>query len=253
VLVPAVVTDERDRPLQNLRKEDFRLFEDGVEQNIRYFSGEDGPVSVGILFDTSGSMRYKMQYARAALGRFFETTMPEDDFLLLEFANTPAVVRGFTRDTDEIEHTLDETRTMGATALWDAIYLGLHEMKHARHSRKALLVLTDGGDNDSRYTLRQIRQMARESDVRVFTICLQDRSRALRGIAKESGGRYYRVRQLEDLPGIAEKIGADLHSQYVLGYMPKNTRADGRFRKIQVKLERGARAFWRRGYYAPAL
>ena len=199
-------------------------------------------------------MGAKMKYARAALAQFLETTTPQDEFLLLRFANEPTIACGFTPNTREIERALASTTATGATALWDAIYLGMHEMKHARHARRALLVLSDGGDNDSRYTLRQIRLLARESDVRIFTICVLDSSRALAGIAEESGGRYYRVRHLGELPQVAQKIGTDLHSQYVLGYTPPDSRADGRYRKIKVKVARPAlRASWRHGYYAPGL
>jgi Ca-activated chloride channel family protein len=258
VEVPIVVTDERDRPLQELRKEDFRLFEDGIEQSIRYFSGEDGPVSVGIVFDASSSMETKMRHARAALAQFLKTTTGQDEFLLVRFSTEPAVACGFTSNAEEIEGTLASTFADGATALWDAIYLSIDQMKHAGHQRRALVVLSDGGDNNSRYTLREIRSLARESDVRVFSICVLDKSRALAAIAEESGGRYYRVRHLAELPDVAQKISADLHSQYVLGYSPANSRNDGRYRKIQVKLAhppraRWLRASWRHGYYAPGL
>jgi VWFA-related protein len=256
VEIPVTVTDAWDRPIEGLRQSDFRLFEDDVEQKIVYLSGEDAPASVGLIFDASGSMREKIETSVAAVDQFFETALPGDEFLLVRFSDKPALLTGFTGDAHEISGWLHGIVPKGWTALHDAIYLGIQKMKAAKNSRKALLVLSDGGDNNSRYSAPEIRDLVRESDVRIYSIGLQmgmlQGGRFLERISDETGGRMIRVRKLDELPKAMEKLSRDLRSQYVLGYYSTNPQNDGRFRKVRVQVNHATvRASWRRGYYAP--
>jgi VWFA-related protein len=201
-------------------------------------------------------MRDKMETSVTAVDQFFETTMPGDEFLLVRFSDKPVLVTGFTDDTHEISGWLHSIRAGGWTALHDAIYLGIQKMKRARNSRRALFILSDGGDNNSRYSAPEIRDLVREADVRVYSIGLQigmlQGARFLEKVSEETGGRMIRVRKLDELPGAIEKLSRDLRSQYLLGYYSTNAQNDGRFRRVRVQVNhRTVRASWRRGYYAP--
>jgi Ca-activated chloride channel family protein len=252
VQIPVTVTDSLDRPIEGLRKDDFHLYEDNVEQEIVYLASEDAPASVGLLFDASGSMRNKIETSVAAVEQFFTTTLPGDEFLLVRFSDKPHLITGFTDDTGEISGWLHSTRAGGWTALHDAIYLGVQKMKKAKNSRKALLVLSDGGDNNSRYSASEIRDLVREADVRVYSISLLQSSRFLESISNQTGGRLIRVRKLQELPEAIEKLSRDLRSQYLLGYISSNPQNDGRYRKVRVLVNQPTvHASWRRGYYAP--
>jgi VWFA-related protein len=253
VQIPVTVTDTWDRPISGLRKDDFQLFEDNVEQQIVYLSTEEAPASVGLIFDASGSMRDKLETSVAAVEQFFKTSLPGDEFLLVRFSDRPRTLTGFTENTVEISGWLHATRAGGWTALHDAICLGVHKMKAAKNARKALLILSDGGDNNSRYSAREIRELVREADVRVYAISLLTGSRFLERISEESGGRMIKVNKLKELPEAIEKLSSDLRSQYVLGYCPSNPQNDGRYRKVRVQVNQPTvHASWRRGYYAPA-
>ena len=270
VLIPVTVTDPMNRFVTGLEKEHFKLEEDKVEQAITHFASEDAALSIGLVFDTSGSMGSKLQKSRQAASQFFKTANPEDEFFLAQFNDKPEVSVGFTTNTEEIQNRLTFTQSKGRTALLDAVYLALHEMKKARNPRKALLILSDGGDNSSRYTESEIKNLVREADVQIYAIGIFEpasgRGRTaeelsgpslLSEIAEQTGGRHYPVENLNDLPDIAAKIGIELRNQYVLGYSPTNRERDGKYRRVKVKLiqPRGLpplRAFWRLGYYAPS-
>ncbi len=270
VLIPVTVTDPMNRFVTGLEKENFKIFEDKKEQDVVQFSSEDAPLSVGVIFDASGSMGHKLEKSRLAVAQFFKTANPEDEFFLVQFNDSADLVQPFTRNLEDIQNRLTFTQSKGRTALLDAIYLGLHEMKKARNPRKALLVISDGGDNNSRYTETEIRNLVKEADVQIYAIGIYE-SMAARGrtpeeaagqgllteIAEQTGGRQYPVDNLNELPDIAAKIGIELRNQYVLGYSPQNQEHDGKYRKVQVKLiqPRGLpplRAFFRMGYYAPS-
>lgn len=179
VLINVTVTDPLNRFVTGLDKEHFRLFEDKVEQEILEFSAEDAPISIGLVFDTSGSMGSKLQKSRQAAAEFFKTANPADEFFLVQFSERPELVVPFTSDTDKIQSTLTFTQSKGRTALLDGVYLAMHEMKKAHNPRKALLIISDGGDNSSRYTESEIKNAVRESDVQIFGI----------GIFESMGGR----------------------------------------------------------------
>jgi VWFA-related protein len=269
VLINVTVTDPLNRFVTGLDKEHFRLFEDKVEQEILQFSSEDAPISIGLVFDTSGSMGAKLQKSRQAAAEFFKTANPSDEFFLVQFNDRPELVVPFTTDTDKIQSTLTFTQSKGRTALLDGVYLAMHEMKKAHNPRKALLIISDGGDNASRYTETEIKNAVREADVQIFGIgifeSMSSRARTpeeaagpslLNELAEQTGGREYAVENIAELPDIAAKIGVELRNEYILGYTPKNRERDGKYRKVQVKLNqpRGLpplKAYFRLGYYAP--
>ena len=257
VLIPVTVTDRYERPVSGLQKSDFHLLEDGVEQEISQFFSEETPISIGIVFDASASMRTKMEQSLQAVREFLKMSLPGDEFFLTKFNDKPERVFGFTSDAKDIEESLPSIQAAGWTALCDAIYVGINQMKHARHARRVLLILSDGGDNNSRYTEREIKSLVKESDVRIFSISILDRSPWLETIAEESGGRAFRVRKIEELPDLAAKISAELHSEYVLGFSPSDRTNDIPYRKIKVDLVQPVgteklRTSWKRGYFGPA-
>ena len=268
-LINVTVTDPTGRMVTGLDKAHFQLKEDNKKQVIEQFGAEEAPLSLAVVFDASGSMGYKMTKAREAVAQFFKTSNPEDEFFLVQFNNRPEMVTGFTRSMAEIQSRLTFVRSKGRTALLDAIYLALNQMKQARNSQKALLVISDGGDNSSRYTPREIKRTVRESDVQIYAIGIYEpystRGRTpeeaagpglLTEIAEATGGRQFAVQNVNELPDIAEKIGIELRNQYVLGYVPENTQKDGKWRRVRVEIKRirgmpELRAYYRHGYYAP--
>lgn len=269
VLINVTVTDPLNRFVTGLEKEHFRLYEDKVEQEISDFSSEDAPISIGLVFDTSGSMGQKLLKSRQAAIEFFKTANPQDEFFLVQFNDRPELSVPFTTDTDKIQSTLSFSQSRGRTALLDSVYLAMHEMKKAKNPRKALLIISDGGDNSSRYTETEIKNAVREADVQIFAIgifeSLAGRGRTpeeaagpslLNELASQTGGRSYPVENVAELPDIAAKIGIELRNEYILGYTPRNRERDGKYRRVQVKLNqpRGLpplKAYFRLGYYAP--
>ena len=268
VLIPVLVTDRNDRLITGLEKQHFKIFEDKVEQVITQFASEDAPVSIGLLIDCSGSMGPKLAKSRAAVSEFLRTANPEDEFLLVSFSDRAQLLTTFTNRIGEIQNQMVYLQSRGRTALLDAIYLALHEMKKGTHARKALLIISDGGDNASRYSYGQVRKYVREADVQIYSIGIlepaSNRGRSpeemagptlLEEIAHQTGGRLYEVDDLGQLSDIASKIGAALRNQYLLGYTPPEGKHDGKYHRINVKLEppRGLpalRATFRTGYYA---
>jgi VWFA-related protein len=252
ILVPVTVTDARDRPVQGLGKESFRIFEDNVEQEIISSSIEDTPASVGLIFDASGSMENKITPSVDAVEQFFRTTLPGDEFLLVRFADKPQFMGGFTPDIMQVSAWLHSMRAAGWTALNDAIYLGIQKMKTAKNTRKVILVLSDGGDNNSRYSTREIRNLVRESGVSIYTISFYQGSRLLESVSDETGGRLIHVHHLSELPDAIEKLSRAIRSQYVLSYYSSNSQNDGKYHRVRVELSQpAARLSWRHGYYAP--
>jgi Ca-activated chloride channel homolog len=268
VLIPVLVTDPNDHLITGLEKEHFRLFDDKVEQAITQFAMEDAPASIGLVFDSSGSMGSKLQKSRAAVSAFLRTSNPEDEFSLVTFNDRAQLVTTFTDRIEDIQNRLMLLQPWGRTALLDAVYMALDEMKRARHSRKAILIISDGGDNSSRYSYREVKNYVREGDVQIYSIGILEpvmmRSRTpeeaagpmlLKEIAQLTGGRLYEVDDISELSDIASKIGAALRNQYVLGYMPAEAKHDGKYHRIEVKIEQPKglpplRATFRSGYYA---
>jgi len=269
VLVPVTVCDPLNRPVTGLEKEHFRIFDDKVEQTVTHFAMEDEPLAVGLVFDTSGSMGNKLRRSRMAAAAFFKTANPEDEFFLVEFNDQPKLVTGLTQDIEEIQNQLTFSESKGRTALLDAIFLALHEMKKSTKNRKALLIISDGGDNSSRYTETEVRNLVRENDVLFYAIGIYEpyasRGRTpeelsgpglLNEFAEQTGGRHFPVDDASELPDIAAKISVELRNRYVLGYSPTDQQHDGRYHRVQVKLAQPhglppLRAHWRLGYFAP--
>ena len=253
VMVNVHVTDDANRFVSDLKPDNFQLFEDKVEQKIRYFSNEVAPVSLGIIFDISHSMEKKIEFARQAAAKFLETGTPDDEYFLVEFSNRAKLAEGFTTDINRLRDRLAFKPAAGSTALYDAMYLGLAELKRGQNPKKALLLITDGEDNHSRYSRGDIRESVREADAQIYVI---DMGRALLGdLAEMTGGHSYHA-SINDLEDTCEKIAFEIKSQYVIGYESTNTAKDGKYRKIRVRVtppagmtKVGVRT--REGYYAP--
>jgi len=266
VLVPVTITDPLNRLVTGLDKENFELFEGNAKEEIKSFSSEDAPVSLGVIFDSSQSMSSKMDRAKDAVVEFFKTANPQDEFFMITFSDEPEMVNDFTSSVDDIQGKLVFTMPQKRTALLDAIYMGVSKMRQAKYPKKALLIISDGGDNHSRYTENEIKALVKEADVMVYAIGIYDRyfqtneerlGPALLGeIAQLTGGRAFTVENPNDLGDVATKIGVELRNQYVLGYRPSKVVRDGKWRKIKVKLlpPKGLpplRVYARTGYYAP--
>ncbi len=266
VLVPITVTDPMNRLVTGLEQEDFQVYENNGEQKIRSFAAEDAPVSIGIIFDLSGSMTSKLIRARESILQFIKTANPEDEFFVIGFNDRPELIEDFTSSVEDIQARLATVRSGHRTALLDAIYYGVTKMKEAKHERKALLVVSDGGDNRSRYTEGEVRAQVRESDVEIYSIGIFDPYAAtpeertgpmlLNELCEETGGRLFRVDDVSEMSDIAEKISTELRNQYVIGYTPKNISRDGKWRKVKVKLNPPSglpplTVHARTGYYAP--
>jgi len=267
VLVPVTITDPMNRLVTGLEKPNFQLFEGNSPQEIRSFSSEDAPVSLGVIFDSSGSMSTKMDRAKDAVIEFFKTANPQDEFFMITFSDEPEEVSDFTSSVDEIQNKLVFAVPRHRTALLDAIYMGVSKMRKAKYPKKALLIISDGGDNHSRYTENEIRSVVKEADVMVYAIGIYDRyasaeeerlgPQLLSDITELTGGRAFTIDNPNDLGDVATKIGVELRNQYVLGYRPNKIQRDGKWRKIKVKLlpPKGLpplRVYARTGYYAPA-
>ncbi|MES1260506.1 MAG: VWA domain-containing protein [Acidobacteriota bacterium] len=270
VIVPVTVTDAMNRFVLGLGKEDFRIFEDDAEQKVAHFSGEDAPLSVGLLVDTSGSMGLKLDTSRAAVTELLKTLNAPDEAFLIEFNDHARVVQGLTSHLEQLQDSLASLRTGGLTALLDSVHLGLEEMKKAANPRKALVVISDGGDNHSRYTPQEMRDLVREADVQLYAMGVFEPvllpgmtgaeisgPRLLSQLAEQTGGRAFGASESSQLTAIAEKIAIELHNQYVLAYSLSKHLPDGTYRHIEVKLKQpkglpALKARWRLGYYAPA-
>ena len=267
VLVSATVTDRSRRFVTGLEKQHFRVFEDKIEQEIKHFSNEDVPTSIGLLFDVSSSMGDKIARSRDAAVAFLKTSNPADEYLLIAFADRPSVEEEFTSDISEIQNSLVHKKAKGSTTLYDAIYLALEKMKRANHSKKAILLITDGEDTRSRYSLINVRNAVKEADVQIFAIGIVNsyysdlaRGRSGRGILEQiteiTGGRAYFPNSVYELEDICTKIAIELKNQYILGYSSTNRAKDGRWRKIKIKMNtpKGLHSLSVRtksGYYGP--
>jgi Ca-activated chloride channel family protein len=269
-LVNVTVTDPYNRLVTGLDPDNFRVFEDNIEQEVVTFSSEDVPISIGVIFDFSGSMANKIGKAREAAVQFFKTANPQDEFFLVSFNERAELTSAFTNSVEDLQSRMMLTAPKGRTALLDAIYLGLSQMRGARNGKRALLILSDGGDNHSRYNESDIKRLVKEADTQLYAIGIFDplgyRNRTpeelngpslLSEVTEMTGGRVFAVENLNELPDIASKIGMELRNQYVLGYRPSNKAHDARWRKIKIKLRapKGLpplSVYSKTGYYAPS-
>jgi Ca-activated chloride channel homolog len=266
VLVPLTVTDPMDRLVTGLEKQNFAVFEDNRLQSLRAFSCDDAPVSIGVILDLSGSMGNKVVRARGAVLQFMKTSNPQDEVFVIGFNDRPQLITDYTSSVDDVEARLATVEVGHRTALLDAVYFGLEKMKQAKYERKALLIVSDGGDNNSRYTENEVRSAVKEADVQIYSIGIFDAEAAtqeerngpmlLNDISSETGGRLFRVDDLSEMSDIATRISAELRNEYVLGYKTDNAKNDGKWRKLKVKLSPPAglpqlTVHARTGYYAP--
>jgi VWFA-related protein len=269
VQIPVTVLDRNDESIVGLDKERFRLFEDGVEQVITHFAMEDAPITIGFVFDASASMRDKLHKSRDAVTNFLGIANPDDEFFLVQFNERAELVVDLTESKKEVQRQLTFIRPSGRTALLDAVYFSIRRMQKANNARKALIIISDGGDNCSVSTLTDLKSLVREADVQIYALGIFDpweaRSQTheelagpalLRGVTQQSGGRLFEIENVNQLPEIASKIGQALRAQYVLGYAPKATSRAGKYHRVEVKLVQPKRyqklqASWRRGYYSP--
>jgi Ca-activated chloride channel homolog len=261
VFVKVAISDPLNRYVTGLEKEYFKIFEDKVQQPITYFTQESAPISVGFLFDISSSMEFNhnIRLAKKHFLPFLNSRNREDEYFLITFSKKVSLVDAFTNETGEVQNEISVQKPGGWTALYDAVYLGLDQMKRAKNEKKALILITDGEDNSSRYSANEVREFSKESDVQIYAIGLSGPMSYGQGILQQitglSGGRVF-FPEAGDLGYYIELIHAELRTQYLLGYSPTNNAHDGKWRNITVKLD-APRGFpkltirAKRGYYAP--
>lgn len=270
VLIPVNVTTLNGGSVTTLKKEDFHLLEDNAEQKIMHFTREDAPMSIGVLFDSSGSMHNKIRKSAEAAATFFKTANVEDEFFLIEFNERPKLTVPFTQDSDELYQRIVRARPFGRTSLLDAIHMATVQMKNARNLRKAIVIVSDGGDNRSRYSASEVKNAMFEADVQVYAMGIFDWDdlqkhpveerngpQLLDELAEQSGGRHYPVHNLDELDTISARISNELRNEYMLGYFSTNDARDGKFRRVKVSVTPPSqmpklRTYYRHGYYAPA-
>jgi Ca-activated chloride channel family protein len=280
VLVPVTVTDHNGKTVQGLSAKDFNVFEDRSPRQIVSFAAEDAPSSIGLVLDISGSMRDSLDAAKGVAHAFLETANPEDEFILLTVSTQPDTISTFTPNTADLEDSIGRTRPGGMTALIDTVYLGLNHMRKAHQSRRALLILSDGMDNFSRYSKGELMRVALEADVQIYAIIVGngsggsasggapfrpslaakpiDQAREREGpnmleeLSEKTGGLYFHVRNGAEAQEAATKAGRALRNQYVIGYQPPGSLASGKWHQVHVKSNvPKVRVYARNGYYAP--
>ena len=266
VLVNVTVLDHSDRAVTGLDSANFTVLDDKIPQIIRYLSNVDEPISLVVVLDASASMAVKIREARKALTELVNSSNPQDEFSLIVVQNQPGIVFHLDDSASEVQRKINAIQPDGFTALWDGIYLGMKELQNARYRRKAMVVISDGGDNHSRYTESQIKSLLEEADVEVYAIGMFDRlSRRpeermgplqLDEVTSITGGRVFSVHDPQELSGAVTQISRELRSQYVLGYYPSNRSRDGRWRKLKIRLAGSAiqkkfRLYAKKGYYGP--
>lgn len=265
VLINATVLDHHDHPVRGLTRDRFRLFEDRTEQSIASVSEEEAPLSIAIVFDVSGSMRVKLGDMRAALGAVLRNANPQDEFALVTFADQPHSETGWSLNPQDVQDRLLLQSAHGQTSLLDAIASGMAVLKTASYRRRAMLIFSDGGDNHSKLTERQLIRSLEESDVQIYAIdsadtaTLRTRPEEIAGpdlldrICDHTGGRYFQAVRKREIRAAAEQVSRELHSQYLIGYVPSANPSDGRFHHVRLDVARPAGSpkvsvFWRRGY-----
>lgn len=267
VTLNITVTDLYGRFVSGLKKNAFSVYDENSQQEIEFFSDEDSPVSVGILFDVSGSMNgEKIIKARDALSKFVDTSHPMDEYFLIAFNKRAQLLLDRTRDGKAVLDKLQMVQPKENTALYDAVYLGVDKVTRGAHQKRALIIISDGQDNNSRYTFSDVRKQLKESDVSVYAIGILDGkdSGSMDGIKGQAyldeltgvtGGRSFYPQTNAELDEIFERIALELRHQYSIGYRPANFNNDGKWRKLKVKVKppRGLPRLFirtREGYYA---
>ncbi len=267
VTLTLTVTDLYGRYVSGLNKNAFTIFDNNKEQEVTFFSDSDAPVSIGILFDVSGSMSNdKIAKARTALSRFINSSHPSDEYFLIGFNNRAQLLLDRTRDGEAVLQKLTLVNPRQNTALYDAVYLGLERVTRGAHQKKALLIISDGQDNASRYNFGEVRRLMKESDVVTYAVGILDRGDAssqlgmqgqafLDELASVTGGKSFYPNSAIEMDEIFERIALELRHQYSVGYTPADFEPDGKWRKVRVRVKppRGLPRLTvrsREGYYA---
>jgi Ca-activated chloride channel family protein len=260
VIVPVTVTDSTGKFVQNLQRSNFAVTDEKIPQEIVSFSRENAPVSIGIVFDMSGSMQQKIATARTAVREFLRTVEKADEMFLVTFSDRAFLAADFRSDDTEILETLLETRPKGGTALFDAVALAIHHMRSASNERKVLLLVSDGGDNNSRLSARDLREMLAETEVQIYALGIHSAGTVMEQLRGEeilkyftemTGGEHHMVKRVTDLPELAAQMSLSLHDRYVLAYRPTSTRTSGKWRQIRVVVRDAGdrlRVYTRAGY-----
>ena len=268
VLVPVTVTDHSGKAVSGLEMAHFTLFDGNAPQKITHFSAEDAPSSIGIVFDSSDSMGPKMRKAREAVNALLNSVNPNSEFFFERFSNRAEIMVPMTSHVREIHDYVERLEVGGGTALLDGVRLAMNEMTHARYLRKAIVIISDGEDNSSHWTVPELKEAVREKDILIYAIAIPDGSNSYGGwqtqkgpvllqeIASKTGGTMFPVSNIRQIPDVANKIGSWLRTQYVLGFVPDAAAADGTYRQIHLKIDRPKgfprlHAVWRQGYFAP--
>src|SRR5262249_41128982 len=221
----------------NLPASNFRVFEDNAERPIASLAVSEAPISAGIVFDASRSMRPRIQRSRTALEGFLKTSGASDEFFLVRFNDKPELAAPFTRTPADILDSLTGVEAKGWTALHDAICLAANIVRKGKHARRILIVLTDGNDNNSRYSEAELLSLLREADVQVYAIDLIERSRSLEKMCEETGGRSIWVRRMSDLPDAMEDLSRQIRSEYLVSYSPRDMQNDGRYHRVRIEVD----------------
>jgi Ca-activated chloride channel family protein len=262
VFVKVAVSDPLNRYVTGLEKEHFKIYEDRVEQTITHFSQEAAPISVGLIFDVSSSMGFhrNIRIAKRDFLPFLESRNPDDEYFLVAFNKTVRLVEAFTESSSEVQNGIAVQKSGGTTALYDAVYMGLDQIRKAKNEKKALVLITDGEDNSSRYKVSEVREFCKESGVQIYAIGLAGPEGygggLLRQLVSVTGGRVFFPDGMTDLDYYIDLIHTELRHQYLLGYAPSNGVHDGKWRQITVKVA-APRGFpklavrAKKGYYAP--
>ena len=250
VLVNLSVTDSLGRYVVGLDEKNFEVWEDKIEQRVEYFSTEDAPVTVGLIFDASSSMRPMLSYARDAALAFLNTSNASDEYFLVAFNERPKVMVDLTTDLTRLQTQIIFIPAKGSTALYDAVYIGIDKLKKAANPKKALITITDGEENHSRYSFTNLKEFVKEQNVQIFSIGAWG---PINNLVDLTGGYAFHG---DDIADICQKIAIELRNEYIIGYRSTNGSKDGKWRKISVKVapppglgKLNVRA--KGGYYAP--
>ena len=268
VEIPVTVTNKADQVVEHLDKEVFSVYENGVPQTIAHFETGEAPISACVIFDASGSMRDKLHRSIEAVQQLLNAAISDDEYCLVRFSNQAELAVRMSNGPTGVAAAMNRVYAEGFTALLDAIYAGMQEVNRGHNRRKAIILISDGGDNRSLHTRQEIKQLVRETDAQIYSIgiitpeslLVQPEEIAgpslMENISHQSGGRLFRIHKSHDLPSAISKITVALRHQYILGYYSADTRHDGKYRRVTVKLNvpkttSGLRAYWRTGYFAP--
>ena len=264
VQLPISVLDKEGRPVNGLTKDHFQIFEDKIQQTIKTFKHEDIPLSIGLIIDNSGSMRNKRERVNSAALAFVRESNPDDETFIVNFDDSAYLEQDFTGSIGDLIDALDNIDARGETALYDAVYLSADHVKAGKKDKKALLLITDGEDNVSKYGINKVYEALKQSKVTLYAVGLLEENDQRGGLfkkppskkAKEDLGQAFFPKNLDEVEDLVKHIAHDLRNHYTVSYTPTNAKLDGSFREITVKLnppKNLGKVTWhtKQGYYAP--